>query len=39
MGLTLVRDFADQLDGEVSIEDKGGTRVHVSFRKPPSSDR
>jgi two-component sensor histidine kinase len=35
MGLTLVGDLAAQLDGEVSIEDRGGTRARVYFRKAP----
>jgi two-component sensor histidine kinase len=36
MGLRLVRDLARQLEGQVSLESKGGTRVRVYFREPQS---
>ena len=34
MGLRLVRDLARQLEGQISLESEGGTRVQVYFRAP-----
>jgi two-component sensor histidine kinase len=34
MGLRLVRDLARQLEGQISLESDGGTRVRVSFKRP-----
>jgi two-component sensor histidine kinase len=34
LGLRLVRDLARQLEGEISLETNGGTRVRVAFEEP-----